>query len=645
MTPTDPLSGIFSTDWSVEVWGVSTIWMVVGLALPFVYSSHVYEGALLPRLVFLQVGLLLLCGVATFNQITLNRKILIPTAALLISMALSATQSLNYTESILQLAQYGPLVLIPVLVSATLTPDHFHRCVTIWTWGSIPIALIGISQYFGLGWEDLPSSANPSATFFHRNAAAEYLIAIIPFGWYLAHLADTRRKRISYTTITSICCAYLVFTRCRGAWIGIGVASLVVWLIYRRVAGLKNPRLRPFRKWISPTIAVVIVLAAFLPDRISTPGSQHFDEKKDSALAALTSIADGSGHRGRLSLWAHTVTMSLDHPLLGVGLGNWEYVYPEYARGDQVNVNASPRRPHNDFLWILSETGVVGLAAFLGFLFFVFRSGFNALSSPSSRPLAAACLVVVLAHLGDGLFNFPRERITPAFLFWFSAGGLLRLDPRQARPEVGRWGLALAGLLLLATTYVTVNRLNYDVHHLKVYRAEREQAWDEVIRSGERASAIGDYRANTFIAMGRAHERQGRPSQAVDAHRRALTLHPNSLNAHNNLAIALRKTGDLDGAERAAKRAIELLPSFKEAHNNLGNVHRDRQDWPEAIASFERALEIDPYNAVIRVNLGRALASSGDPYHAELQFRNAIALSPENLPAQRALKELLESKR
>ena len=175
--------------------------------------------------------------------------------------------------------------------------------------------------------------------------------------------------------------------------------------------------------------------------------------------------------------------------------------------------------------------------------------------------------------------------------------------------------------------------------------AEREHAWDEVIREGERASAIGDYRANTFIALGRAHERQGRPAQAVDAHRRALALHPNSMNAHNNLAIALRKTKDLEGAERAARRAIELYPNFKEAYNNLGNVYRDRLDWPRAILSFERALEIDPHNTVIRVNLGRALASSGDLYHAELQFRNAIALSHESAIAQRALQELLDGKK
>lgn len=267
--------------------------MALGFSLPFIYSSQVYEGALLPRLVVLQTGLLLITGIAFFNRRTLSREILIPTIALLVSMVLSITQSLNATESILQFAQYGPFVLIPILAIATLTSHDLSRCVAIWVWGSIPIALIGISQYFGIGWEDLPSSANPSATFFHRNAAAEYLIAIIPFGWYLAHRADTQWERVSYTTITSLCGAYLVFTRCRGAWIGIGVASLIVWVISRRVAGRLNPRPGPRSRWMGPTIAVVIALAALLPDRISTPGSQHFDEKKDSALSALTSIADG----------------------------------------------------------------------------------------------------------------------------------------------------------------------------------------------------------------------------------------------------------------------------------------------------------------------------------------------------------------
>ncbi len=620
------------------------LWMALGIGLPLVYSTHVYEGALLPRLAALQAGLIVICICALFDAPRLNTRALLASGALLASMGLSITQSINVTESVLQFAHYSTLALIPIVAVATLKSSDLDLCIGGWVWGALPVTVIGISQYLGLGWADLPSRANPSATFFHRNAAAEYLIALIPFAWYSAHRARTARFRIGYTTITLLCCTYLVFTRCRGAWIGIGVASLIVWLISRRVPNRPSHD-RPKRRLMGPAIAVVIVAAALIPDRIAKPGAQHFDEKKDSALTAAASIVDASGHRGRLDLWSHTLRIGLDHPLLGVGLGNWEFVYPDYAWGDQVNVNASPRRPHNDLLWILSETGAIGLAAYLGFLLIAFRSGLRALHDPEHRLLAVAGLVVLLAQLGDGVFNFPRERVSPAFLFWSSVGILLILDPgRSVTTRFARLQLGLIASVLIVGGYLTVKRLTYDIHHLNVHRAERKQDWDGVLGSGARAAAIGSYRANTFIAVGRAQDHQGRPSQAIDAYRRALELHPNSINAHNNVAIALRKTGSLEEAEHSARRAIELYPNFIEAHNNLGNIYRDGRKWPSAIRSLERALELAPHNPLIRVNLGRTLALSGDLRGAERQFRNALVLSPEFAPALRSLQQLLNVK-
>lgn len=627
-------------DWTTDIVRriSSAGWAVLGVTLPFVFYTEVYEGALLPRLVVLQLGLLLLCLFLLFTKRpTVPKPLLLTTGALIATAALSTTQSVNTTESLLQLAHYVPLLLIPLIVTSTLEPGSVARTLVGWVGAGAIISVIGISQYFGLAFEALPSSANPSATFYHRNAAAEYLIGIIPFGWYLAQRASARWPRTFYIAITALCTIYLVFTRCRGAWIGLSIAALIVWIAARRSP---SRSLLKGNRQILGVLAAAALLAFFLPDRITTPGAQHFDEKKDSALSALTSIADGSGHRGRFNLWSHTLRMSLDHPLLGVGLGNWEFIYPDYARGDQMNVNASPRRPHNDLLWILSETGIAGLAAFAVLVLLAVRSGLNALARGDRRALAAACLVVVLAHLGDGVFNFPRERVTPAFLFWFACGGLWVIDPRPSPLVPSRGIFVGAGCLILLATYVTATRLAYDVYHLRVHRAERQQDWDQVIRQAEAASEIGDYRANTFIALGRAHERQGRPVDAIAAYRRALVLHPHSLNAHNNVAIALRKTRDYDGAEQAAKRAIELNPRFPEAYNNLGNIYRDRSQWSRAIEAFERALEFAPHNPVIRVNLGRALAASGDLTGAEQQARNTLALAPDFGPALRLLTQI-----
>jgi len=64
----------------------------------------------------------------------------------------------------------------------------------------------------------------------------------------------------------------------------------------------------------------------------------------------------------RLAHWQAALDMAAAHPLAGVGLGNYEAAYPDYAL---------PRWPHalghahNDYLNLLAETGIIGLAAYL----------------------------------------------------------------------------------------------------------------------------------------------------------------------------------------------------------------------------------------------------------------------------------------
>jgi Flp pilus assembly protein TadD len=47
---------------------------------------------------------------------------------------------------------------------------------------------------------------------------------------------------------------------------------------------------------------------------------------------------------------------------------------------------------------------------------------------------------------------------------------------------------------------------------------------------------------------------------AIVAYREAIRLEPQFKSAHNNLGIALAKSGDLDGAIRSFERAVELEP-------------------------------------------------------------------------------------
>jgi hypothetical protein len=56
----------------------------------------------------------------------------------------------------------------------------------------------------------------------------------------------------------------------------------------------------------------------------------------------------------------------LDHPLLGVGRGSYYTAYPLYFRKVDPLLPSEPKGPHNALVHIAAETGLLGLAAYLG---------------------------------------------------------------------------------------------------------------------------------------------------------------------------------------------------------------------------------------------------------------------------------------
>lgn len=625
--------------------GGAVIWATILVLLPYVHASGIYEGALLPRLLVVQLGCLVLLVVTILarRKVDVPRRLLILTGLWTLAMLFSVLQAANQTESFVHLSHYLPLALLPVLAVSTLERRFLFLLARIVVIASIPVSLVGIAQYNGLNPFDLPSQAMPSAFSFHRNAAAGYLTAIIPIAAGCA--AITIRHRVSwfYTLAGNLAICFIIFTRTRGAWLGIGVGLSIAILMFLMTPSTRQRNRIGRRGLLILASTVIFIAVAFAtPDRMHTDGQPTFDDKKPTAVGALTSIVAAGGHRGRLGLWEKTGEMIVDQPVLGVGLGNWEYRYPEYAQGEHININAAPRRPHNDLLWILSETGIFGLCAYLALLIGSVIAGFDAIKhgSAEGRLLALSMMAVFASHLVDGLFNFPRERIEGASLFWLAVAGMWILRPTPARRvTLGTLPLAGAILVLIWATQLTVRRIGYDYHHLRVHVAEREGNWPEVLRQGPRAIRYGDFRANTWIAMGRAHYRIGDVDDAIRAHEMALTLHPNSLNAYNNLGIAYRKAGRPAEAIASLRRALALFPGFVEARNNLGNALRDVGEIDASIAVFENLLSQD-VPAQIHVNLGRSYILKGDMQNAWRSFQNALKVDPDNRAAHDALRRL-----
>jgi putative inorganic carbon (hco3(-)) transporter len=127
--------------------------------------------------------------------------------------------------------------------------------------------------------------------------------------------------------------------------------------------------------------------------------------------------------RYRLAQYRTTVIVLGQHPLLGVGFGNFTRVFDQYKAPETPA--SYVRTTENMYLMVACESGGVGLVAFLSLLGAIgtrFLRAFHREQDPGLRRLRLAFLASFSAMLVNMVFwdalNFPTIRL----LFWFVAG-------------------------------------------------------------------------------------------------------------------------------------------------------------------------------------------------------------------------------
>jgi len=129
----------------------------------------------------------------------------------------------------------------------------------------------------------------------------------------------------------------LVLSTARGAWIAAGAMALAATLTAGRRAG-----------------AGVLVGAGLVGALLvlSVPGLR----------SEARSLVDRTANARRLAIYQANLDLLVDHPVLGVGFGNYERRAREYY--DRHPLADRRSHAHNSFLQIAAEAGGVGLAAF-----------------------------------------------------------------------------------------------------------------------------------------------------------------------------------------------------------------------------------------------------------------------------------------
>lgn len=298
--------------------------------------------------------------------------------ALLFTMVLSTTVALNISSSLKEISKWLEFIIVILLGGQYLRTRR-----QIWAIVAL-ICLAGISQafygyiqaFFNLGPQSFirDASLRVYGTFDQPNPYAGYINIPLSISLALTLLGRNWLTRIlaGLTTIILGIAEYL--SQSRGGEMAIAAA-----LVFIVLAGM--PRIRTFMRVFIILLLGLFegLLAGWIPLHIFSP-VMHFLGLVQISFLEPTSQDYSTAER--LAHWFAGLHMFLDHPLLGVGIGNYANAYPQYF----ITIFTDPLgHAHNYYINIAAETGSIGLTAFVLFLLAVFVAGRHSLLEISKK--------------------------------------------------------------------------------------------------------------------------------------------------------------------------------------------------------------------------------------------------------------------
>lgn len=251
------------------------------------------------------------------------------------------------SDAIIMLKKYRELLFIPLLLPF-LADERFRH----WAWLTFVIAsLVTVlgSQLMSTG----SICINPMCLPYFKSYIT-HGIMIAFFAFFIAHKAFDSRgmMQILFMAILLVCVYNLFF-------VSAGRTGQLIVLVLIPLFAIQ----RLSKKGL---LISVLIMTVFLSAFIGF--SNKATRIKDGFVSAKAHLIENNSGQGeysmgaRFTFWKYSLQLIAEKPVFGHGTGNYTKAYQNISGQDSHN-------PHNEFLMITVQLGVMGLIFYLGFLF------------------------------------------------------------------------------------------------------------------------------------------------------------------------------------------------------------------------------------------------------------------------------------
>ena len=490
--------------------------------------------------------------------------------------ALSVNFYITYIE-IIRLFAY--LLFFVLILGNAKAKNKINRLIFAIIFSGFIIALIGIIQkytwnYKLLWFRKLSFDSSPFGPFVNRNHAAGYLSMIVPL--VIGQLLVTKDigKKVLLGFIASIISAGIFISLSRGGII------CFLWTIFTMCVLLVifGNKLKSF--------VIMLSIAIFLVVFVNWLGKDEIVKR----VATIGYIEGIDSVNIRTDIWRDTLKIVKDFPVTGTGLGTFSHIFPKYKN---MKLQLFFTHTENDYLQLLSETGLVGFLTFIAFLLLFTMKSIKRLIKERDIQNREVLICFFSSYFGILIFSFLD------FSLHITANALL--------------------LMFIISLTINTFCLNGSEKNGYPYNSGRNPVGKDYFSKGV-VIFVSIY---VFAVVGIfAGDRYARKNDFKNA------LLFNPFNPHYYY-LSGKNTKVVQYAKRMYEKSVQLSPSNGRYLLSLGGIYTQLSDYEKSEKMFSRSFKLinnnDPYYFYFA---GYYFNAEGQKAKAKDYFKKALELDP-----------------
>lgn len=393
---------------AVEIWSTSILEISIALLAGLWAISQIRRGAL----------------IATSSQTFLPLSAFIGVIALQLAAGASSYRYATSSGLMLYLA-YGCACF---LITQTLTrTTEVRRLATGLTTFGVSLAIFAVLQSLTFNgkiyWVRTPRFGGwvygPYVNHNHYAGLME-MLAPIPLVFAFSKYAHGRTRWVA-AAAAAFMGATIFLSGSRGGMAAYALqVALFFWFLFRERT--RNGAALVLSAFLLIALASVAWIGGSeVTDRISTVASHKTTDLRSDI---------------RFSIYRDSLHLFLEHPILGSGLGTFPHVYPAFR---SFYTSQTVNHAHNDYLELLTDTGLLGFGAGMWFVVTAVRRAVRKArtwSADVNGAVALAALIGISGILVHSLVDFNLQIPANAMLFYvLGAIGAMDTHFRNRRRE------------------------------------------------------------------------------------------------------------------------------------------------------------------------------------------------------------------